>query len=121
MLSIPITVLNVDGSKNCTGKITHYCWLRVGLEKQDKLQRFFITSLDKDRMILGYPFLQVFNPNINWAEGMLREGKVTLQSTCFKWICSLVAKVAKTYAKTGQLAGHTWLFLRKVNFAEKWA
>jgi hypothetical protein len=72
-------------------------------------------------MILGYPFLWVFNPNINWTEEKINEGKVTLQSICFKWICSLVAKVAKTYAKMGQLAEHTWLFLRKVNFAEKWA
>jgi hypothetical protein len=120
-LLVPINVLNVDSSENCRGKITDYCWLRVGLGKQDKLQRFFIMSLGKDRMILGYPFLQVFNSNIDWAEGTLREGKVMLQCTCFKWICSLEAKAAKTYAKIGQLAGHTWLFLRKVNFTEKWA
>jgi hypothetical protein len=78
-------------------------------------------SLGKDRMILGYLFLQVFNPNINWAEGKINEERVTLQSTCFKWICSIVAKAAKTYAKTRQLAEHTWCFLRKVNFTERWA
>jgi hypothetical protein len=70
-------------------------------------------------MILGYPFLRVFNPDINWVEGKLKEGRVILQSTHFKWICSLVAKAAKTYTKTGQLARHTWVFLRKVNFAER--
>ena len=26
-LKMPITVLNVDGSENKRGKITHYCWL----------------------------------------------------------------------------------------------
>jgi hypothetical protein len=121
MLKMPIMVLNVDGLENQRGKITHYCWLHVRLGKKNKLQRFFITFLGKDRMILGYPFLRVFNPSINWTEGRIAEGKVTLQSTCFKWICSLVAKAAKTYAKTGQLVEHTWAFLRKVNFAERWA
>jgi hypothetical protein len=72
-------------------------------------------------MILGYPFLRVFNPSIDWMEGKIAEGKVTLQSTHFKWICSLVAKAAKTYTKTGQLTEHTWIFLRKVDFAEQWA
>jgi hypothetical protein len=120
-LKMPIMVLNVNGLENRRGKITLYCWLCIGLGKKDKLQWFFIMSLGKDRMILGYPFLWVFNPNIDWAEGKINEGKVTLQSTCFKWICSLVGKAAKTYAKMGQLAEHTWLFLRKVNFAEKWA
>ena len=30
-LHMPITVLNVDGTENRKGKITHYCWLKVGL------------------------------------------------------------------------------------------
>jgi hypothetical protein len=43
-----------------------------------------MTSLGRDRMILGYPFLQEFNPHIDWVEGTLKEGRVTLQSTRFK-------------------------------------
>ena len=56
-LNEPITVHNVDGMENKRGKITHYCWLRVLYNGEQKLQRFFLTSLGKDRMILGYPFL----------------------------------------------------------------
>jgi len=56
-LNEPITVHNVDGTKNKKGKIMHYCWLRVLYNRKQKLQRFFLTSLGKDRMILGYPFL----------------------------------------------------------------
>jgi hypothetical protein len=33
-----------------------------------------MTSLERDRMILGYPFLQEFNPQINWTEGKLEGG-----------------------------------------------
>ena len=28
-LQQPLTVHNVDGTKNCTGKIEFYCWLKV--------------------------------------------------------------------------------------------
>jgi len=56
-LNEPITVQNVNGTENKRGKITHYCWLRVLYNGKQKLQKFFLTSLGKDRMILGYPFL----------------------------------------------------------------
>jgi len=82
-LNEPITVHNVDGTKNKKGKIMHYCWLRVLYNGKQKLQRFFLTSLGKDRMILGYPFLREFNPQIDWTEGELKDGTVALQSTKF--------------------------------------
>ena len=56
-LERPITVYNVDGTKNKKGQIKHYCWLRVVHNSQQKLQQFFLMSLGQDRMILGYPFL----------------------------------------------------------------
>jgi len=37
-------------------------------------------------MILGYPFLQEFNPQINWAEGKLEGRIVALQSTKFQYL-----------------------------------
>jgi len=85
-LNEPITVHNVDGTENKKGKITHYCWLRVLYNRKQKLQKFFLTSLGKDRMILGYPFLQEFNPWINWTEGELKDGTVALQSTKFQYL-----------------------------------
>ena len=61
----PITVHNVDGTENKQGKLTHYCWLRIVQGERTKLQRFYITSLGRDRIILGYPFLYKFNPSID--------------------------------------------------------
>jgi hypothetical protein len=71
-----IPVHNVDGTKNRLGNIKHYCWLRVIHNGQEKLQRFFLTDLGQDRMILGYPFLREFNPTIDWREGKLTQGTV---------------------------------------------
>jgi gag-polyprotein putative aspartyl protease len=56
-LDEPIIVHNVDGTENKKGKIMHYCWLWVLYDGQQRLQKFFMTALGRDRMILGYPFL----------------------------------------------------------------
>ena len=64
-LDKPIPVYNVNGTANRLGHIKHYCWLQVIHNKLEKLQHFFLTDLGKDWMILGYPFLQEFNPTIN--------------------------------------------------------
>jgi len=71
---------------NKRGKITHYCWLRVLYNGEQKLQRFFLTSLGKDQMILGYPFLREFNPQIDWSEGKLKGRTITLQSMKFCYL-----------------------------------
>ena len=41
---------------------------------------FFITNLGGDHIVLGYPFLKEFNPQINWEKGEItgaRQVKVT--------------------------------------------
>jgi len=35
-------------------------------------QRFYIAQLGHDRFILGYPWFRDFQPDIDWANGMLR-------------------------------------------------
>ena len=79
-----ITVYNIDGTENSQGKITHYCWLRIFYEGQQKLQRFYITSLGKESIILGYPFLYVFNLTIDWQQGKLLE-ELHLQTPQYKY------------------------------------
>jgi gag-polyprotein putative aspartyl protease len=59
-------IYNIDGTENKAGKITRSCMLRVRKGNKQAHQRFFITSLGNDRVILGYPWLEEFNPEINW-------------------------------------------------------
>jgi hypothetical protein len=80
-LSRPVTVHNIDGTENKQGKITHYCWLCIVKGEKHMLQRFYITALGKDRIILGYPFLYDFNPKINWKSGKVQGEPVQLQSS----------------------------------------
>jgi hypothetical protein len=50
-------VHNVDGTLNQAGEITHFCILKTKLGQKEKAQKFYITDLGKDQIILGYPWL----------------------------------------------------------------
>ena len=72
----PLTVHNVDGTENRTGKIEFYCWLRIYYQGHPARMRFYLTSLEEDDFILGYLFLYLFNPDIDWRKERLVEGLV---------------------------------------------
>jgi len=44
------------------------------------MTKFFITNLGKEQAILGYPWLEEFNPEINWTNGKLLGTRVTLKT-----------------------------------------
>jgi hypothetical protein len=67
-LRVPKPILMVDGSEHKQGKLTEYTDLVLRLGEQQRKQRFYIATLGHDRAILGFPFLNKFNPNINWAK-----------------------------------------------------
>jgi predicted aspartyl protease len=64
-------VRNVDGTMNQAGEIMHFCVLKTKLGQKEKAQKFYITDLGKDCIILGFPWLEEYNPWINWKEGMV--------------------------------------------------
>ena len=79
-----IKLYNVDGTENKQGEMTHQCQLRIKYNGKEDLQDFYITNLGKDCIILGYPFLEKFNPKIDWSKGQLTEGPVVIQTAMFK-------------------------------------
>src|SRR5258708_23992026 len=76
-LSKPKIVRNVDGTKNRNGSIEELvnfeiAYLKLNDQRKCKMQTFLILDLEEDAMILGYPFLQVTNPEINWTKGNIK-------------------------------------------------
>jgi len=61
-----LTVYNVDGTENCQGKIDSYCLLKIHYQGKMLRMKFYLTRLGKDYFILGYPFLFMFNPFMDW-------------------------------------------------------
>jgi hypothetical protein len=82
----PQKVYNVDGTENQGGIISKSCVLHVWWEEQQITQQFYITNLGQDHIILGYPWLWEFNPEINWEEGWLLGSGVKLEEVGITWM-----------------------------------
>jgi len=65
-LNRPVTVRNVDGTNNSAGAITHQVEVNVYYKNHVERMRMDICDLKKTDMILGMPWLQALNPEINW-------------------------------------------------------
>jgi hypothetical protein len=68
-LDEPITAFNVDGTKNKRGTITSFVKLTVKINEQWMNLQLLVTGLGKQRIILGFPWLNKYNPDINWRTG----------------------------------------------------
>src|SRR5271168_2684025 len=71
MLDIPMKARNVDGTKNKRGIIKFYVDLQFKMEDKDFTERFFLTGLGRETIILGFPWLRKHNPLINWQTGYI--------------------------------------------------
>ena len=93
-LKEPLLLHNVDGTENRQGQLTHFCWLRIRHDGRERLMKFYITSLGRDCILLGYPFLKRYNPTINWKKGTM-EGELVIQSAAYKYLGKYVAKTIR--------------------------
>jgi len=65
-LERPLKVKNVDGTKNSGGNITHQVEVNVFYKNHVERMRMDVCNLGKTEVILGIPWLQAHNPEINW-------------------------------------------------------
>ena len=72
-------VRNVDSTPNSIGKVTYATNLTIEYNDIHAELCFLIIDLGGDDIILGYPFLELTNPIINWSTGEF-PGEVTVQS-----------------------------------------
>ncbi|KAI5115969.1 hypothetical protein M0805_001133 [Coniferiporia weirii] len=81
LLQQPILVQNVDGTPNQHGTITRYTWRLIKISGRSITTTFLVTSLGKEDVILGLPWLKHHNPAINWAAGTISINKITTATT----------------------------------------
>jgi hypothetical protein len=67
-------VTNVDGTTNRSGEISKYANLTITYQGKTAELPFYITNLGHDRIILGLPWFQTFEPIIAWKEGTILGG-----------------------------------------------
>ena len=68
-LEEPLMARNMDGTENKQGKITKYVNLSVTIHGRTKNIKMLVTGLGKQKIILGFPWLNDENPDINWKNG----------------------------------------------------
>ena len=124
-LQIPKPILTVDGSLHKQGKITDYVNLNLRLGQQTHCQKFYIATLGQDRVILGYPFLQRFNPDINWKDGTIKGAQnVQIEPTSGEaTIIQILHLQEQARKQCRELTEGESLYctIRRVSFAQQWA
>ena len=70
-LEKPLKVYNVDGTLNKRGTIRQYVDLIIEVHGKTCNERFLVTGLGKQKIILGFPWLKKMNPIIDWQKGTL--------------------------------------------------
>jgi hypothetical protein len=78
-LEYPITAWNMDGTKNKQGTIRYYTDLDIQVNSKTNTERFLITGLGNQKIILGLPWLREHSPEINWKEGTLQWRTMTME------------------------------------------
>ena len=59
----------MDGTENKCGMIKSYVNLDLEINGRKTNTQLFVTGLGKERIILGFPWLNEHNPDIDWKSG----------------------------------------------------
>ncbi len=85
----PTKVWNIDGTPNIEGMIMEQCLITFDMNGKHMTKWFSITALGNQKIILGLPWLEKHNPDVNWQEMTLEfqdsekdEIKASLRSIC---------------------------------------
>jgi len=71
-LKKPLLVRNVDGTANAGGAITHQVECNMFFKGHMERVRIDVYNLGKTELILGIPWLAVYNPEIDWEKGKVK-------------------------------------------------
>ena len=71
-LTKPILVYNVDGTPNEAGSITEVVNLLLCYKNHSERTTFAVTSLGKQKLLLGHSWLCKHNPEIDWVKGEVK-------------------------------------------------
>jgi len=72
-LQKPRRIWNIDNTANHDGPITHYVDLDIQTNGIRKKLRFLVTNIGNESIILGYPWMAIFEPQFIWKKGEIHE------------------------------------------------
>ena len=71
-LKTPLIARNVDGTFNKRGTIRYSVTLPLLINGRTQSTLFYVTGLGHQNILLGLPWLQEMNPDIDWKKGIFR-------------------------------------------------
>jgi len=71
-LEHPISLYNIDGTLNEAGSIMHKARLNIKFGSEVHQHDFYVHADGPEKVILGLPWLHMWNPSIDWQKGELR-------------------------------------------------
>ena len=74
-LENPIPVVNVNGTRNQAGDITHFISIIIKIGRHAEKLWCVVTCLGKTPLILGHICLRRHNPEVNWSSGKITLNK----------------------------------------------
>jgi len=60
-------LFNVDGTRNKAGDLKYYTDLHTRTGTTQRTLQYFLSNLEENRVILGYPWFTATQPKIDWA------------------------------------------------------
>jgi len=69
-LETPLVARNVDGTLNKQGTIRYSIQLPLLINGRTQSTLFYVTGLGRQNILLGLPWLQEMNPDIDWKKGI---------------------------------------------------
>jgi hypothetical protein len=70
-LDRPRKIWNIDGTTNRVGQLTSFVNLKVCTGSKEEKMCFLVTDLGNEDLILGYPWLAMFEPQFNWRNSVI--------------------------------------------------
>ncbi|ESK82028.1 hypothetical protein Moror_13448 [Moniliophthora roreri MCA 2997] len=99
-----IKVLNIDGTLNTKAYITHTARVTFSIGGQDMTEDLMVLGLGGEQIILGMPWLQHYNPRIDWSNGKVEiPPRRKIKISCFRGILDQTDPEILIRAKTSVL------------------
>src|ERR1700753_3823843 len=73
----PITVKVIDGREISSRAITYEARLRLSIARQTEETVFDVMKLGHNDLVLGIPWLERTNPNIDWVSKTIHRAEAT--------------------------------------------
>ena len=77
----PIPVYNADGTTNSGGPISEYVEMTIRIGNHVERLEFAVSNLGKSEMFIGYEWLKIHNPTIDWKKEKLEFNRCPIDCT----------------------------------------